>query len=228
MTDSRLQKLKRAWEASQSVEDEAAWLRARVQAGELGQDQQELLAHLGCAVPSCGIGRPTQPCSPHELAGWVHGLPHFDGANHYRWAVEIYWRVGTALARLIPEGEVSAAPTAARLMDQWITEPAESLAAELVALQDRVGRRIPRRGVLPRARRQHRLFAGLTCAMTPARWPDTPVNAMTSQATEFLAEELGESLVHEALRAELVPWALGYRDPVRERVETRQQEAAGE
>ncbi|MBL4848936.1 MAG: hypothetical protein JKY65_25720 [Planctomycetes bacterium] len=30
------------------------------------------------------------------------------------------------------------------------------------------------------------------------------------------------------VRAELVPWALGYSDPVRERVESRQREAARE
>lgn len=35
-------------------------------------------------------------------------------------------------------------------------------------------------------------------------------------------------LIKDAVRAEVVPWALGYSDPVRERVEARQREAAGE
>jgi len=39
MTDSRLQELKRAWEASGSVEDEAAYLRELVRVGELSEEE---------------------------------------------------------------------------------------------------------------------------------------------------------------------------------------------
>jgi len=59
MTDSRLQHLKRAWEASGSVEDEAAYLRERVRAGELSQERLELAAFLG--------DRPSQLLFPDEL-----------------------------------------------------------------------------------------------------------------------------------------------------------------
>ena len=45
MTDSRLQELKRAWKASGSVEDEAAYLRERVRVGDLTQERLELAAY---------------------------------------------------------------------------------------------------------------------------------------------------------------------------------------
>lgn len=38
-------------------------------------------------------------------------------------------------------------------------------------------------------------------------------------------ERLGEEAAKRVVRAELVPWALGYGDPVRERVEARQRGA---
>jgi len=47
MSDSRLQELRRAWEASESVEDEAAYLRERVRAGELKPSAVELAAYAG-------------------------------------------------------------------------------------------------------------------------------------------------------------------------------------
>ncbi|MCA9646234.1 MAG: hypothetical protein KC492_36335, partial [Myxococcales bacterium] len=47
MTDSRLQQLRRAWEASGAVEDEAAYLRERVRVGELSQERLELAAYFG-------------------------------------------------------------------------------------------------------------------------------------------------------------------------------------
>ena len=47
MTDSHLRELERRFRASGSAEDEAAWLRARVQAGELAEHHLALAAYLG-------------------------------------------------------------------------------------------------------------------------------------------------------------------------------------
>jgi hypothetical protein len=46
VTDTTLRELERRFRASGSVEDEAAWLRARVRAGELEQDELDLAAYL--------------------------------------------------------------------------------------------------------------------------------------------------------------------------------------
>ncbi len=229
MSDARLRDLERQFRGTGSPHDEAAWLQARAQAGLLSDDQQRLLGYLGCSVPAHGVWVAPQPRTPHDLGGWVHGLPHFDGPRHFPWAVEIYWRIGAALVRVIPGGEVSAALEAARLMDQWIAEPTDARAVGLVGLQDEVGGQIPgQANLLPGAQRRRRLLGGLTLAMTPARWPTVPVNAMPSKAAELLAEELGVDLICSALRGEIVPWALGLRDPVRERIETRQGDAVRE
>lgn len=108
MSDERLRQLERQYLASGSPEDEAAWLHARLQAGELSEDQQELLAYLDCRVAAPRAYQATPTRTPHELGGWVHGLPHYEGARHYPWAIEIYWRVGVALARAISDEEVTA------------------------------------------------------------------------------------------------------------------------
>ncbi|MBL4846496.1 MAG: hypothetical protein JKY65_13295 [Planctomycetes bacterium] len=47
-------------------------------------------------------------------------------------------------------------------------------------------------------------------------------------ALSFAEGALGFESVRNEVQAELVPWALGYSDPVRERVDARQREAAGE
>lgn len=47
MTDSRLSRLERAWEASGSAIDEAAYLRERVRTGDLSRDRLDLAAYCG-------------------------------------------------------------------------------------------------------------------------------------------------------------------------------------
>lgn len=47
MTDSRLQELERAWKASESLDDEAAYLHERVRTGGLSQERLELAAYCG-------------------------------------------------------------------------------------------------------------------------------------------------------------------------------------
>ena len=48
------------------------------------------------------------------------------------------------------------------------------------------------------------------------------------EAMTLGAELFGFGRTRDEVRDELVPWALGYSDPVRDRVEARQREAAGE
>ncbi len=59
MTDSHLRNLERAFRASGSVEDEAAWLRARVQAGELNEEHVRLAAILGDLSAQRTLGVPS-------------------------------------------------------------------------------------------------------------------------------------------------------------------------
>lgn len=208
MTDAHLRQLERQFRATGTREDEAAWLRARVQAGELDDDRQRLLAYLGRPVPDREVVAPPSG-TPHELGRWVHDLPHRDGARPFPWAVELFGRVGAALARAIPGEELDAAQPAARLLDRWIAAPTDAHAQDVIAHLDDVGRRIEagrRRG-----ERAFNLLRVVALAMTPAsqRWPEVAVNTFPALGATLLAEELGVDPVRDALLGELVPWALG-------------------
>ena len=73
MSDSRLQELKRAWEASGQVEDEAAYLRERVRVGDLRdrREAERLRSTLRADHPGCYIvpDRIEPPALPEEGAG---------------------------------------------------------------------------------------------------------------------------------------------------------------
>ena len=87
MADARLRDLERRFRASGSVEDEATWLRARVQAGELEQSRLELAAY--CDHPAAVAALACQS-GPRRLDDWVHGLE--------RWGRETCVRAASAAA----------------------------------------------------------------------------------------------------------------------------------
>ncbi|MEZ6189585.1 MAG: hypothetical protein R3F62_31865 [Planctomycetota bacterium] len=83
MSDSRLQELRKAWKASGSVEDEAAYLRERVRGGDLTVERLALAARCGHAAAG-RVNAPPAPLAPlqdqlERLAGleevdrWVEG-----------------------------------------------------------------------------------------------------------------------------------------------------------
>ena len=74
MTDTRLQRLKRAWEASGSVKDEAAYLRERVRVGELSQERLELAAC--CGHP--GAIELANVTPPEDLLDWNMRIASLD------------------------------------------------------------------------------------------------------------------------------------------------------
>ncbi|MBL4850446.1 MAG: hypothetical protein JKY65_33430 [Planctomycetes bacterium] len=58
MSDSRLRELERRWKETGSVDDEAAWLRGRVNAGEFSAERLEVLARIGHPAASDGAVPP--------------------------------------------------------------------------------------------------------------------------------------------------------------------------
>lgn len=81
MTDSRLQELKRTWEASGSVEDEAACLRERVRVGDLTQGRLELAAY--CGHEGAGVALGSQAANL-DFTAWVVGLESWGSIHAYR------------------------------------------------------------------------------------------------------------------------------------------------
>lgn len=75
MSDARLRELERRWRETGSVEDEAAWLAARLRAGEVSAAQVELWAYCGRAAAASLVPEATTLLwRLDSLERWVHGL----------------------------------------------------------------------------------------------------------------------------------------------------------
>lgn len=73
MSDDRVRILERRFRASGSVEDEAAWLRARGQIGELNEEQLRLAAFVDHQPARLALGDQA-PTAPWDIRGWIDGL----------------------------------------------------------------------------------------------------------------------------------------------------------
>jgi hypothetical protein len=73
--DERLRELERKWKSTRSVEDHAAYLQARVRAGDLEADRLELAAYCGHAAARAAVG--ARVVVPDEFEPWVLGLSRF-------------------------------------------------------------------------------------------------------------------------------------------------------
>lgn len=216
MTDSALRLLEMEFRRSRTVQDEAAWLRARVQAGELERARLELAAYCGsqAAITLVAVS------GPKTSTDVVEGL--------VPWANAEVWR-RTALALLYgaesvcPNTMNSHAERIVRLLEDDVACRCEEHWAELVSLPNPPYPHDPGGRAIARAARY---------AATAAKYPEDGLQAL-QEVVRTVAGAIGEEgnqvrALCEMLRDSLVPWALGYFDPVRERVEARQTEPAGE
>jgi hypothetical protein len=133
LSDERLRDLRRRWEASGQLEDEAAYLRERVRAGELTSDRLELAAlcrHLG-ARAALGGAAPEPP--PDD--DWLHRSACAWGRSSKPVAV----RMALIAAELVlPDFEATrpgeARPRRAlKAAQAWLGAPSEEAAAEAAA-----------------------------------------------------------------------------------------------
>ncbi len=215
MTDSSLRELERRFRASGSVEDEAAWLRARVQAGELHQSRLEVAAYCGHKAASSVV----TVAGPKTVGGLVSGLAP--------WASEELWR-RVALALLHGAESACVGPSAphaaliVQLLEDDVACRCEEHWGELASLPNPPYPLDPAGRAVARAARY---------AASAAKSPGDALEAL-QQVARAAAGALTESnrvrVLCDMLRTSLIPWALGYGDPVRERVEARQREATGE
>src|SRR5690606_5705217 len=108
MTDTHLREFERLFRASGSVEDEAAWLRARVQAGELSEKHLRLAAHLGSPAAAEIVEFLALPAAPPPHGG--EGGPGWELIN-WAWCPlivddqETLVRVAVAAARCVARQE---------------------------------------------------------------------------------------------------------------------------
>ena len=131
MTDISLRELERLFRASNSVEDEAAWLRARAQAGELEQVALELAGHCGHsgAALACGVaGRSSDPHRNLELKAWSRRLVELGGREAaVRVLLGVGWRLRSEVSQvdLHPHAEDVLRQGLASLQaaEHWLRDP---------------------------------------------------------------------------------------------------------
>lgn len=202
VSDTGLRELERRFRETGSVEDEASWLRARVQAGELEPSMLQLAALLGFKAAEAASDEPPED---DLLAGdWIQSLLSFGR--------DVALRAALAL---------STQHTSIR--DWWFLEPLEDwLVCPCPEHLESAQRRL--------ARRPGSLFATILGASDPRDWVDSvsaDIRDSIRSAALYNPPSVSETRdpaaakVRADLAAELVPWALGYSDPVRMRVAMR-------
>ncbi|MCA9630804.1 MAG: hypothetical protein KC766_24210 [Myxococcales bacterium] len=223
MTDSQLRELERRFRASGSAEDEAAWLRARVQAGELERSSLELAAYLGSEAAREFLG----PSAPRHTLAPKTGVLGFVRKGLAFWGPLPCLRAAIAATRMVISDSDDLPEEVGRirvhLAEEYAVDPRDDILQRLRAQ--------PRTPLPQNERWQTQWWICTRCAWALSAQED-PGNLFTwkaKDAVEEVTKAVGsESPVRAAITAELIPWALGYRDPVRERVEARQRGAAAE
>lgn len=225
MTDRRLLALERRFRRSGSPADEAAWLLERVRVGlttERGLRVASFAGHPAAAAVLAELGQQA-PTPVPAIGTWIHSMPGF-WVDDYPYLVAICQRVGAALAHLALPCLRRGSPgyEASAHMDRWILAGDERDRVRAVELGDRAAEEVAGPGVaarlLRRGRREALAAHALALALFPARWPTDHINAAPSSAAELLADLFGPDVVRRGVAEDLVPWALGTGDPVRERV----------
>jgi len=214
VSDADLREMERRFRETGSVEDEAAWLLERVRAGELEQNRLDLAACLG--HEASGGGAPASEDAPN----------HLEMLKALRLAgTETVARAAVGAARRVLHYWTEAYPTDTRpesaieAAENWILCQCQTHLdrAEQAALD--VPRMVGSGGAALRPG-----WAARTAFYTALIGAGRAGEAVS----EALETGLSSEEVCQVVGRELIPWALGYSDPVRERVEARQREAAGE
>ncbi len=238
MTDSNLRELERRFRASGSVEDEAAWLRERVRVGELPQERLELAACLvhGIAVLVLAEEAPI----PWGLAAEALSFEGFDAPQ----ATRIGIAATLSVEGLPPSQARSLTRNVVQAVEDWVISPSAEHASRCSEAGWEAGWEAHWVGTPPgqvpypsedTTPERNLAVAAINLGWLPASREGYEGSLEVILGAAILArgsvEVCSDSKqdrkgVWVAVRDELVPWALGDRDRVRERVEARQREAA--
>lgn len=208
MSDAALRELEQAWQRSGSVEDEAHLLAARVRSGELAEEQLRLAAHAGhaAAVRALGVPRHERP-----LPEWLDGFAAFGHEALVRASIAIArlaWSRWPGFCKHPPETLIL---NPIDVMVEGAVATAEEYLCEATAENLRVHVEA-RQQVAHYA--EHPLLSSYERALALA-------TVRGAEQAAGAAEAFARLEIVGATAAELAPWALVGRDPVRERVEER-------
>lgn len=210
MTDRRLRQLERRFRETGALEDEAAWLAARVQAGEVSPDRLALASDLKYAAARVAQNR--RPADYVDLKLWPREL-------HSRWGTEVLVRVSLACARRVCE-QIAHEPVRERLEEGlaavagWVACPCEEHVKGAKAAAVACKQSVIAGSLIVEAYTaiiQQPTFGG---RFAPPGFdaPHLAADALHRRGLDGTAE------VRRAVEREVVPWALGDRDPLADEV----------
>lgn len=220
MRDTSLRELERRWRESGGVAEEAAWLHAKVQTGQLKQSRLRLAAYLLHEGARLAVSRPV-PVLRKGQSAFLESLLEVDKSQ------ETVVRAVIAAGRSVERNPAQSRLLGLELAEQWCVaardEERESLVEEALGFSGWQGNR--------NASPVHRaaVFATLSVSTTQtATWQlhaleslSGAMEAVLGPGRSRLSERPMPPRLREAIHGEIVPWALGYGDPVRERIEAR-------
>ncbi len=250
MTDSRLRELGREWRKTGNLEDEAVWLLERVRTGDLEQSRLKLAAH--CGSSSAAVAIQIEPTPAGRVQGSDLGVwsEHLAGLGGRESVVRVLVGVARALLSRVDSSLLSDsclvvldhAERELQVSEFWVSDPnprTRKHAARLGATYERPRSTFnPRSYWVPSEPNEElawhsKFLAGATVGAIATGLEDELSSCLArglGRPHSYRGRlELPSGLAELSLRQEVVPWALGYRDPVRDRVEARQRaEAAGD
>lgn len=254
MADEPLRELERRWRETASPDDEATFLRESVRSGRLDERRLLLAAYLGnaeairCTGESapgevfelgqmlyllCAKNEPARECGVRALVATA------------RFQLELPER-GTSIDTL------EAIQRLLHRLEEWCVAPSHAtrrrIGRSLHAMNSsRFHGFIRRAGPTPRdyAARAARSAASIVSTTIPDEVPRIAANGIregsgctlrfpvpdgTLRGPDWVGGYSGARAEHPELRAaivaEVMPWALGYADPMRDRIQARRREAA--
>lgn len=223
MTDQALRELERRWRLSGSSEHEALFLRERLRVGALSVRRAELASYLGYPAAREVVTVEV----PEDFSGWLVGL--------VCWEPDPRSRAALAVARAVlplfdPQGleaKFAARPRRAlEALERWVDCPCESCLAQVdkASVHARTTARLLQGGgesaEVSLVASLVAVYAGLCTGSALDPSLDSTAHYLPVVARLSL-EVRPEGMLRSAVQAELVPWALGYHDPVREPLEAR-------
>ncbi len=231
MSDEKLRELERRWKESGSVEDESAWLRERVRVGDLAPSKLQLVAELGDPAAQHALGHASVGLAGEEF----NGLASWEKEFMIRAGVAALW-VGLSVWEVYREDD--GLQRLLTLACEWVVSPSPELATEVLRAARAVGG-ASGMGSLDEVldevlreefegqgfQRVRRLIDGAESLADAVYRPGQHACAApTLEAIAAAADATTQVAVGNAIRRELRSWALGGRDPIRERVEARLKE----
>jgi len=218
VSDADLRALERRFRETGSVEDEAAWLIALVQAGEVEQSRLESAAAL--SHPAALVATLRQPLELTTVSGLVDQVDGDEAQIRSALAaLRTSWVAWETVWRGYPPG-VKAFMSRLNAIEDWVVCPCDD---HQLRVERALGARvfIALEHVLMRAGEVDEGLIELGEGIVLG-WSDERASACLSYAAAGVNGPAFGSQVLEPTKSELVPWLLGYGDPVRERVEARQ------